>query len=61
MRLSLQQAAHANMGGAAYRKSGSPVLFVPRTLVRTWGTRPARDRGLWLTPEVRLVGLASRA
>ena len=24
MRLSLQKAAHANMGGAAYRKSGYP-------------------------------------
>jgi hypothetical protein len=31
MRLSLQKAAHANMGGAEYRKSGSPVFFVPRT------------------------------
>jgi hypothetical protein len=29
MRLSLQKAAHANMGGAAYRKSGSPRLFRP--------------------------------
>jgi hypothetical protein len=35
LRLSLQKAAHANMGGAAYRKSGSPHLFVPRTLGRT--------------------------
>ncbi len=40
MRLSLQEAAHANLVGAAYRKSGSPVFFVPRTLGRTWGTRP---------------------
>jgi hypothetical protein len=31
MRLSLQKAAHANMGGAAYRKFESPVFFVPRT------------------------------
>jgi hypothetical protein len=31
MRLSLEKAAHANMDGAAYRKSGSPVFFVPRT------------------------------
>jgi hypothetical protein len=23
-----------------YRKSGSPIFFVPRTLWRTWGTRP---------------------
>jgi hypothetical protein len=40
MRLSLLKAAHAVMSGAAYRKSGSPVLFGPRTLRRTWGTRP---------------------
>ena len=39
MRLSLQKAAHANIGSAAYRKSGSPVFFVPRTPGRTWGTR----------------------
>jgi hypothetical protein len=32
MRLSLMKAAHANMVGAAYRKSGSPVFFGPRTL-----------------------------
>jgi hypothetical protein len=31
MRLSLEKAAHANMDGAAYRKSGSPIFFVPRT------------------------------
>ncbi len=37
MRLSLQKAAHANMGGAAYRKSGLPIFFVP---VR-WGERGA--------------------
>jgi hypothetical protein len=30
MRLSLQKAAQASMGGAAYRKSGSPRLFRPR-------------------------------
>jgi hypothetical protein len=40
MRLSLLKAAHAVVSGAAYRKSGSPVLFVPGTLWRTWGTRP---------------------
>jgi hypothetical protein len=39
MRLSLQKAAHANMVGAAYRKSGSPVFFVPRT--------PISCRGWW--------------
>jgi hypothetical protein len=39
-RLSLLKAAHAVMSGAAYRKSGSPVLFNPCTLVRTRGTRP---------------------
>ena len=47
MRLSLQKAAHANMGGAAYRKSGSPVFFVPRTLGRTWGTRSRLLIGLF--------------
>ena len=31
MRLSLQKAAHAKMGGAVYRKSRSPVFFIPRT------------------------------
>jgi hypothetical protein len=40
LRLSLMKAAHANLFGAACRKSGSPVLFDPRTLRRTWGTRP---------------------
>jgi hypothetical protein len=40
MRLSLLKAAHAVVSGAAYRKFGSPVLFGPRTLRRTWGTRP---------------------
>ena len=40
MRLSVQKAAHANLFGAAYRKSGSPVFLVPGSLVRTWGTRP---------------------
>jgi hypothetical protein len=29
MRLSLQKAAYAKMGGAAYRKSRSPHLFRP--------------------------------
>jgi hypothetical protein len=41
MRLSLLKAAHVVVSSAAYRKSGSPVFFVPGTLVRTWGTRPA--------------------
>jgi hypothetical protein len=27
MRLSLEKAAHVNMSGAAYRKSGSPNVF----------------------------------
>jgi hypothetical protein len=40
MRLSLMKAAHADVGGARGRKSGSPVVFVLRTLRRTWGTRP---------------------
>ena len=31
MRLSLLKAAHAVMSGAAYRKSGSPILFNPCT------------------------------
>jgi hypothetical protein len=44
MRLSLMKAAHANMGGAACRKSGSPFFSVPRTLVRTWGTRLVADK-----------------
>jgi hypothetical protein len=40
MRLSLMKAAHVNLFGAMCRKSGLPVFFGPRTLVRTWGTRP---------------------
>jgi hypothetical protein len=44
MRLSLMKAAHADMGGAACRKSGSPFFPVPRTLVRTWGTRLVADK-----------------
>src|ERR1700722_17786624 len=36
MRLSLLKAAHAVVSGGAYRKSGSPVFFGPRTLRRTW-------------------------
>jgi hypothetical protein len=40
MRLSLMKAAHAVLSSAEYRKSGSPVLFSPCTLGRTWGTRP---------------------
>jgi hypothetical protein len=39
MRLSLQKAAHANLGGAAFRESGSPVFFGPRAPGRTWDTR----------------------
>jgi hypothetical protein len=31
MRLSLLKAAHAVTSGAAYRKSGSPILFNPCT------------------------------
>jgi hypothetical protein len=34
------KAAHAVVSSATYRKSGSPIFFVPRTLGRTWGTRP---------------------
>jgi len=40
MRLSLLKAAHANLFGVPCRKCGSPVLFGPRTLRRTWGTFP---------------------
>jgi hypothetical protein len=43
MRLSLLKAAHAVMSGAAYRKSGSPILLNPGTLWRTWGTRPGGE------------------
>jgi hypothetical protein len=35
MPLSLMKAAYANLVGAACRKSGSPIFFGPRTLVRT--------------------------
>jgi hypothetical protein len=44
MRLSLLKAAHANLFCAVCRKSGSPALFGPRMLVRTWGTRPVFTR-----------------
>jgi hypothetical protein len=47
MRLSLLKAAHAVVSGAAYRKSGSPVVFGPGTLWRTWGTRPVPTRFCW--------------
>src|SRR5277367_3420670 len=58
MRLSLLKAAHAVVSGAAYRKSGSPVLFGPRTLRRTWGTRPVPNGSARkLTPAI-LVGPA---
>jgi hypothetical protein len=41
MRLSLLKPAHAVMSGAAYRKSGSPIVFNPCTRKsRTWSTRP---------------------
>jgi hypothetical protein len=40
MRLSLMKAAHVALVSASSRKSGSPVFIDPRTLVRTWGTRP---------------------
>ena len=51
MRLSLLKVAHAVLSGAAYRKSGSPVLFGPGTLWRTWGTRPVPNGAVMrLTP-----------
>jgi hypothetical protein len=37
MRLSLLKAAHAVMSGAAYRKSGSPIVFNPCTRKREHG------------------------
>jgi hypothetical protein len=37
MRLSLQKAAQADMGGAAYRKSGLPIFFVPHLAERDMG------------------------
>ncbi len=37
MRFSLLKAAHAVMSGAAYRKSGSPILFNPCTQKREHG------------------------
>jgi hypothetical protein len=37
MRLSLLKAANAVMSGAAYRKSGSPILFNPCTRKREHG------------------------
>jgi hypothetical protein len=40
MRFSLKKTAHSVVSSAAYRKAGSPIVFVPGTLVRTWGTRP---------------------
>ena len=46
MRLSLKKAAHAVVSSAAYRKSGSPRLFGPGTLWRTWGTRPYLGQSL---------------
>jgi Zn-dependent protease len=58
MRLSLQKAAHAIMSGAAYRKFGSPILFNPGTLGRTWGTRPggwAGEEARDLSPNLRMI------
>ena len=46
MRLSLLKAAHAVMSGAAYRKSGSPILFNPCTRKSAnMGTRPGGRLG----------------
>ncbi len=44
MRLSLQKAAHANMGDAAYRKSGSPHLLRPTYAGANVGHPSARRR-----------------
>ena len=45
IRLSLLKAARAVMSGAAYRKSGSPILFNPCTRRREQG-HPSRGLGL---------------
>jgi hypothetical protein len=45
MRLSLLKAAHAVISGAAYRKSGSPILFNPCTQKREHGA-PVQGQGL---------------
>jgi hypothetical protein len=44
MRLSLLKAAHAAVGECRVQESGSAILFGPRTLRRTWGTRPVSYR-----------------
>ena len=46
MRLSLLKAAHAVMSGAAYRKSGSPILFNPCTRKSANMGHPSRGQGL---------------
>ncbi len=43
LRLSLMKAAHAGVGGAPRRKSGSPVLIVPRMPLRARASFPARQ------------------
>jgi hypothetical protein len=45
MRLSLLKAAHAVLSGAAYRKSGSPVLFNPCTRKSANMGHPSRGLG----------------
>jgi hypothetical protein len=46
MRLSLLKAAHAVMSGAAYRKSGSPIVFNPCTRNSANMGHPSRGQGL---------------
>jgi hypothetical protein len=46
VRLSLLKAAHAVMSGAAYRKSGSPILFNPCTRKSANLGHPSRGQGL---------------
>jgi hypothetical protein len=45
MRLSLQKAAHGVLSGAAYSKSGSPILFNPCTRKSANMGHPSRGQG----------------
>jgi hypothetical protein len=51
MRLSLLKAAHAVMSGAAYRKSGSPILFHSCTRKSANMGHPSRGQG-WCAGEL---------